>query len=69
MTLVLDSRLYKASAVREAAGSFAELARFEIKPSRGSISVAVEDIDPEVADVLEDEFLNFALAATIESRG
>lgn len=69
MRLVLDPRLYSPSAVKKAAASFSEFARFKIESSRSSITVTIEDISSDVSDVLADEFLNFALAATIEARG
>jgi hypothetical protein len=67
--LSLHGRLYRVTAVREAAADFAGLARFKVHSSKGRIEVEIDDVDPEVAEVLVDEFLNFALAATVASRG
>ena len=69
MTLVLNRKLYGAAAVRSAAEDFAELALIEVNSSEQGIEVTFDKIDPDVADVLVDEFLNFALAATIGGRG
>ena len=68
-SLSLHGKLYRVTAVREATADFAGLAKFMVKSSKGRIEVDVSDIDPEVSDVLVDEFLNFALAATIAARG
>lgn len=67
--LSLHGKLYRVTAVREAATDFADLARFKVHSSGKRIEVEIDDVDPEVGDVLVDEFLNFALAATIASRG
>ena len=69
MTVQLDRRLYKVGAVTEAANDFSSLASFEIHSDRHNIHIAISKVDPDVADVLVDEFLNFALAATIAARG
>lgn len=68
-TVVLNPKLYGATAVRCAAEDFAELAQIGVSTSSQGIAVTFDRIDPDVADVLVDEFLNFALAATIGSRG
>ncbi len=68
-SVVLDRKLYVATAVRSAAEDFAELAQIEVTTSDKGIKVTFDKIDPDVADVLVDEFLNFALAATIGGRG
>jgi len=65
MKVVLDGKLYRLAAVREAAREFAGLARIRVQGSKGLISVTVDDIDPDVGPVLVDELLNFALAGTI----
>ena len=67
--VLLDRRFYKVGAVEEAASDFSELATFDIHSDGKKIHVSVTDIDPDVADVLIDEFLNFALAATVAARG
>ncbi|MBM4353187.1 MAG: hypothetical protein FJ109_05220 [Deltaproteobacteria bacterium] len=65
MKVVLDGRLYRLGAVREAAREFAGLASIRVQTGKGRISVTVEDIDPDMGPALVDEFLNFALAGTI----
>jgi hypothetical protein len=67
--LLLDKKLYQAEAVKEAAADFSELAKIEVTNSGSQLQVTFEEIDPDVADVLVDEFLNFALAGTIGGRG
>jgi hypothetical protein len=68
-SVVLDGKLYVAKAVRSAAEDFSELAQIAVTTSGKEIEVTFDKIDPDVADVLVDEFLNFALAATISGRG
>lgn len=69
MRVVLDKKLYRAQAVKEAAEDFAELATIAVTSSPKGIEVTFDQIDPDVSDVLVDEFLNFALANTIGGRG
>jgi len=69
MKLLLDSRLYRVTAVREAAGEFAELADIRVVRVGQKLEVDMRQMDPELADILPDEFLNFALAGTIAGRG
>ncbi len=68
-TVVLNRKLYGATAVRSAAEDFAELATIVVDSSGQDIAVTFDEIDPDVAEVLVDEFLNFALAATVGGRG
>lgn len=68
-TLSLDRKLYSARAVKQAAAQFARLARFKVVSGKQAVAVTIDKIDPDVGPVLVDEFLNFALAATIEARG
>jgi hypothetical protein len=69
MKVELDGKLYRLSAVRQAAREFAGLARIRVLGGKGRISVVVEDIDPDMGPALVDELLNFALAGTIAARG
>ena len=69
MRVTLDGRLYSPAAVRETAEAFGELATIEVASSKGMIEVSVTDIDPDMGSSLVDEFLNYALASTISSRG
>lgn len=69
MKVALDKKLYRVSAVKEAAAEFVELADIEVAGKGGSIEVSFANIDDEVGPVLVDEFLNFALALTIASKG
>jgi hypothetical protein len=57
--------LYSPEAVRAAAEAFAELAKIEVTVAEDEIQLAVSEPDPDVADVLEDELANFALAETV----
>ena len=67
---LLSRQLYRVGAVRRAAAVFQEVARIDIDSSgKGDIEVKLEPLDPEVADVVMDEFLNYALVETISDRG
>ncbi len=57
--------LYSPEAVRAAAEAFSQLAKLEVTVSDDEIRLAVSEPDPDVADVLEDELANFALAETV----
>ncbi len=67
--VVLNRKLYGVAAVRSAAEDFAELAKIEVDSSGQDLEITFDQVDPDVANVLVDEFLNFALAATIGGRG
>lgn len=63
--VVFSRELYLPDAVEAAVEAYAELAIFEVKVSDGQIEVGVGEPDPEVADVLVDEFCNHVLHETI----
>ncbi len=68
--IVLDRSLYRMTAVKRAVEAFAELASIEVKASgKDKIEVHVKPLDEEVAAVVADEFLNYALVETISDRG
>jgi hypothetical protein len=69
MNVTLDPKLYRVAAVRQTAEEFAHLAEIKVTAEKGKIEVAFDRIDPEMGPGLVDEFLNFALAATVSSRG
>lgn len=69
--VLLSADLYVMAAVTESARAFGELARVSVtapEPGTGTIIVRFTDIQPEVADAIEDEFCNHVLAGTIEHR-
>lgn len=57
--------LYSPAGVRAAVDAFGELARFEVAVEDKEIVVSIDEPDPDVADLLVDEFLNHALHETI----
>ncbi len=67
-TLSLHKRLYSRASVQAAADAFVELATIELKSENTHLNVTFSDIDPDVEDVLVQEFANFALAEVIEGR-
>lgn len=69
MRLVLNKKLYKVAAVKAAAEAFAGLARVTVKAEAGALSVTFSDLAQDAGSELADEFLNYALAETIATRG
>lgn len=63
---VLFSRaLYLADAVGAAVEAYGELATFAVVELDDEVAVDISDPDPEVAEVLVDEFCNHVLHETI----
>ena len=60
-----SSDLYSPVAVERAVATFGELAKFEVTHGESAIAVSYDEVDPDVADVLEDELANFVLNETI----
>lgn len=67
-TLRLDRKLYPKAAVKATVEAFSGLAAIEVASDDRYHVVTMSDVDPEVADVIDKEFANFALAETIEGR-
>lgn len=62
--------LYLPEAIESAATAYAGLATVAVERGDEATLVTLDDIDPDVADVIEDAFANHALAETItRSRG
>jgi hypothetical protein len=57
--------LYLPEAIDAAAEAYAGLATIEVVRGGDGIEVKFSDVDPDVADVIEDAFANHALAETI----
>lgn len=66
--LSLSRSLYLPEAVQAAARAFGELATIEVRVLDSDIEVSLDDIDPDVDDVLADELCNHALHETIVRR-
>jgi hypothetical protein len=60
--------LYSAEAVAEAVQAYAGLARFEVLQGGADVVVEIREPDPDVADVLVDEFCNHVLNQTVARR-
>ncbi|MFT7624155.1 MAG: hypothetical protein ACI9WU_003342 [Myxococcota bacterium] len=68
--LELSRDIYPLEAVQATVAAYEGLARFEVSATADVIRVTIADRDPDVADVLEDEFCNHALCeAVIVHRG
>jgi len=68
MKVALDKSFYPLPALDEAAAEVAALARFTVKVRGAKVAIEVDGIDPDVGDVLVDEFLNYALGLAIAGR-
>ena len=64
-TVRLNRALYMQQAVRDAAETFADFARFAITRNGDYYDVAVSEIDPDVDGDVGAEFCNHALANTM----
>lgn len=67
--LRLHKSLYAEPAVRATVAAFARLARLELRDLGPEWAVDIQDPHPRLADRLEDELANYALAATVQARG
>jgi hypothetical protein len=63
--ITLSRSLYAPEAVEAAVVAYGELAKFDVTVGGTDIDIEVSDIDPDVGDVLVDEFCNHALFETI----
>jgi hypothetical protein len=64
--LVFSRSLYQPAAVDAAIEAYRALATFEVKLLDQEIQVTISKPDPDVADVLVDEFENHVLSETIK---
>ena len=69
LTLQLHRKLYKAAALDIATEAFAELATISVARDDRYFLVSFTQVDPDVEEVLAQEFANYVLAETVESRG
>lgn len=67
-TVVFSRELYSLEAVKQAAQDYAELASFQVSDGGADIIVEIAEIDPDVQDVLLDEFCNQALSEVVIRR-
>jgi hypothetical protein len=56
-----NKKIYSLEAVENAIEEYKHLAEFEIKELNDYIEVKIDKIDPEVKNVLKDEFSNYVL--------
>ncbi len=64
----LSRSLYLPEAVQAAAEAYSELARIEVRVLDSDIELSIDEIDPDVQDVLVDELCNHALHETVVRR-
>jgi len=60
-SIEFDKQIYKLDAIKKAITEFEKLANFSIIDSNEIIKVKINKIDPEVKDILKDEFANYVL--------
>lgn len=64
--LHLSRKLYTRRAINETVEAFGELANIALTVDGAYYRVAFDEVDPDVAPVIDREFANYALAATID---
>lgn len=69
MKLRLHRRIYRGESIRIARDAFIELASIGLTRDGNYTVVEFSEVDPDVSDVICEEFANFALAESIEARG
>ena len=69
LVLKLNRKLYTATSLKVAVEAFQGLASIVVERTESHFVIRFEDADPDVKDVLAQEFGNYALAETIEGRG
>jgi hypothetical protein len=69
LTLQLHRKLYRPAALETATEAFGDLASISVLRSDRYFIVTFTEVDPDVEAVLTQEFANYVLAETVESRG
>ena len=69
LSLQLNRKLYRAAALQTAIEAFGELATISVQRDDRYFQISFAEVDPDVKEVLVQEFANYVLAETVESRG
>ncbi|KKS25987.1 MAG: hypothetical protein UU87_C0005G0014 [Parcubacteria group bacterium GW2011_GWA2_42_11] len=62
MRIIFSKKFYNPRAIKSAAAAFARLADFDLLDNKQTITVILKKIDQDVADIIGNEFANYALA-------
>ncbi|MDP3043535.1 MAG: HxsD-like protein [bacterium] len=62
MKLQFNKKIYLKSAVQKAMKDYSHLANFDLSQSKDYFLVEIINMPPELKDVFEDEFSNYALS-------
>ena len=62
MTINLNKDFYRLPAIKKAIRAYRSLADFKVTGDGGKYKIVIQKVNPEVASVIEDEFLNYVLA-------
>ncbi len=66
LELLLEKKLYPKTAVKAAKAAFDHLAVITLGEKRGYHVVSFDKVDPDVLDMIKEEFANYALYATVQ---
>lgn len=61
MVIKFDKKIYKLKAVKLAIRDYKELADFVLKTKGDYFEVELKNIDPDVKNIIQDEFCNYVL--------
>lgn len=62
--LKFNTKIYKKPAIQKAISDYSHLAKFQIKDNKNYIKVMIGNINPEVKDMISEEFANYVLGMT-----
>jgi len=62
MSIILNKKFYKLSAVKKTISAYRDLGSFKIKKRVKNYMVILDEINSEAKETIEDEFSNYVLA-------
>lgn len=62
--LRFNNKIYKESAIKKAISAYSDFAKFSLIKDNKYIKVKVDKINPDVGNIITDEFTNFVLGVT-----
>jgi len=62
MEINFNKKFYSQRAIKKAIRAYQKLARFKIKEEKKYFRVILDKIDPEIKNIIKDEFSNYVLS-------
>ena len=56
-----NTKIYEKEAIQGAVSAYSHLANFTLKETTGSIKVKIDKINPQIKNIIADEFANYVL--------